>query len=310
MTARKTFRLVTRCDFDGLASAVLLSHLGLVGEVVFAAPEDMLGGKVTVSDQDVTTNLPYVDGVRLAFDHHPGETLKVGPYANHILDADAASAARVVFNYYGGTGTFPESFDAMLAAVDQGDCARFSRNEILHPTGWPLLAFILDPKTGLGGERGFRVGHEAMVRDLIGYCRDHGIDDILHLADVKERVDLYLDHEDPFKDQLRRLARVEGASVLLDWRAEPRDWVGNRFMVYALFPECSVSVQMMRSASGSGTVFQIGRSILNRGGPADIGALARALGGDGHANAGFVIAGDGEADRVLATLQDRLGRAG
>ena len=150
----------------------------------------MQDGLVEISDSDITTNLPYVDGVHLAFDHHLSETLRTGTHDNHVIEPEAPSAARVVFNYYGGTEIFPEFFDSMMAAVDQGDSARFTRAEILHPTGWPLLNFIMDARTGLGRFRTFRVSNYQLMMDLIDYCRSHRIEEILQLPDVKERVDL------------------------------------------------------------------------------------------------------------------------
>src|ERR1017187_3633160 len=146
----KKYRLVTRSDFDGLVCAVLLRHLELIDEIKFVHPKDMQDGKVEVSNQDLTTNLPYVPGVHLAFDHHSSETIRVGgARTNHIIDPKAPSAARVVYDYYGGLKAFPASWNEMMAAVDKGDSAQFSREEILHPEKWDLLNFLMDARTGL-----------------------------------------------------------------------------------------------------------------------------------------------------------------
>src|SRR4051812_41522071 len=120
------FRLVTRSDFDGLVCAVLLKHLNMIGEILFVHPKDMQDGKIAISDGDITTNLPYVPGVHLAFDHHLSETIRnPGEHNNHVIHPDAPSAARVVYDYYGGEMAFPKSWGDMMTAVDKGDAARF-----------------------------------------------------------------------------------------------------------------------------------------------------------------------------------------
>ena len=286
MAENKQFRLVTRSDFDGLVCAVLLKHLNLINDIKFVHPKDMQDGLVEISSGDITTNLPYVDGVHLAFDHHLSETMRTGKHDNHIIESDAPSAARVVYNYYGGCNAFPEFFDSMMAAVDQGDAARFSRAEILHPTGWPLLNFLMDARTGLGRFREFRVSNYQLMMDLIEYCATHRIEEILQLPDVKERVELYFEHDELFKEQLRRCSTVHKNLVVLDLRNEETIYVGNRFMVYALFPECNISIHVLWGLKQQNTVFAVGKSILNRTSKTNIGPLMLQYGGGGHENAG------------------------
>ena len=181
------FRLVTRSDFDGLVCAVLLKELDLIDDIKFVHPKDMQDGKVEVTERDITTNLPYVPGVHLSFDHHASETIRNEVKFNHIIHPDAPSAARVVFNHFGGTGKFGDRFNDMMAAVDKSDSAQFTREEILDPQGWVLLNYLMDSRTGLGRFREFRVSNYQLMMDLIQYCRNHGIKDILQLPDVRER---------------------------------------------------------------------------------------------------------------------------
>ncbi len=310
MSDKKKFRLVTRSDFDGLVCAVLLKHLDLIDDIKFVHPKDMQDGAVEIAASDITTNLPYVDGVHIAFDHHLSETIRVGKHDNHVIDPDAPSAARVVFQYYGGTSVFPESFDSMMAAVDQGDAARFSRAEILHPTGWPLLNFLMDARTGLGRFREFSVSNYQLMMDLIDYCRNHRIDEILQLPDVKERVELYFEHEEKFKDQIRRCATVHKNLVVLDLRGEPTIYVGNRFMIYALYPECNISIHVLWGLKQQNTVFAIGKSILDRTSKTNIGALALSYGGGGHENAGTCQVDNAKAAEVLEALITRINADG
>ena len=306
MTSKPKFRLVTRSDFDGLVCAVLLKHLELIDDIKFVHPKDMQDGVITVGERDITTNLPYAAGVHLAFDHHLSETLRVGNKPNHILDAEAPSAARVVYHYYGGRDVFPEAFDSMMIAVDQADSAQYSRDEVLAPTGWALLNFLMDARTGLGRFREFRISNYQLMMELIDYCRDHNVEQILALPDVKERVELYFEHEETFKEQLRRCASVHKNLLVLDLRREETIFVGNRFMPYALFPETNISLHVLWGVKQQNTVFAIGKSILNRTSRTNVGALALKYGGGGHEAAGTCQVDNDMAEATLTELIDKI----
>lgn len=302
MSSQK-FRLVTRSDFDGLVCAVLLNELDLIDEIKFVHPKDMQDGKVEVSDRDITTNLPYVPGVHLAFDHHESETVRnTGERPNHIILPHADSAARVVFDHYGGASRFPARFNDMMDAVDKGDSARFSHDEIMNPTGWVLLNYLMDSRTGLGRFREFRVSNYQLMMDLIQYCRNHGIDEILQLPDVVERVELYFEHAERAKEQLLRCSTVHGNLLVLDLRNEDTIYAVNRFMVYALFPQTNISIHVLWGLQKQNTVFATGKSITNRSSKTNIGELMLAYGGGGHANAGTCQVENDRAAEVLQAL--------
>jgi nanoRNase/pAp phosphatase (c-di-AMP/oligoRNAs hydrolase) len=299
-------RLVTRSDFDGLVCGLLLKELDLVDEITFVHPKDMQDGKIEITDRDITTNLPYVDGVHLAFDHHLSETVRVGPKSNHIIDPDAPSAARVVYDYYGGKDRFPRVSDEMMVAVDKADSAQFSEGEILHPTDWVLLNYLMDARTGLGRFHTFRISNYQLMMQLIDFCRDHRIDEILALPDVKERVDVYFEHEPRFKEQLQRCSTVHGPLVVLDLRAEETIWAGNRFMIYALYPQCNISIHVLWGKQNQNTVFAVGKSILDRSSKVNIGALMLEYGGGGHEAAGTCQVANDEAEAKLAEIVRRI----
>jgi nanoRNase/pAp phosphatase (c-di-AMP/oligoRNAs hydrolase) len=300
--SKAKFRLVTRSDFDGLVCAVLLKHLDLIEEIKFVHPKDMQDGVIAIGPNDITTNLPYVDGVHLAFDHHLSETLRLGQSANHIIDPDAPSAAHVVCRHYGGPSRFPPSWKAMLDAVDQGDSAQYRVDDILEPKEWTLLNFIMDARTGLGRFRDFRVSNYDLMMNLIDYCTHHSIDEILALPDVRERTDLYFAHQDRFEEQIMRCASVKDTLVVLDLRDEDIIYAGNRFVIYALFPACNISIHEMWGVKKANTVFAIGKSIVNRTSRTNIGELCLRYGGGGHANAGTCQIDNDRADAVLAEL--------
>jgi nanoRNase/pAp phosphatase (c-di-AMP/oligoRNAs hydrolase) len=305
MPQAKSYRLVTRSDFDGLVCAVLLKHVGLIDEVKFVHPKDMQDGRIEIGPGDITTNLPFVEGVYLAFDHHRSEVLRVGRQDNHVIDERAPSAARVVYDYYGGD-RFPAAWTEMMEAVDQGDSAQYTIGDILDPKGWALLNYVMDARTGLGRFQDFRVSNYQLMMMLIDYCRDHGIDDILALPDVKERTDLYFKHSDAAKEQIRRCSTVHGNLVVLDLRQEETIWACNRFMIYALFPACNVSLHAMWGLKRQNTVFAIGKSILNRSSRTNIGELCLIYGGGGHAAAGTCQVDNATADIVLDGLILRI----
>ena len=304
------FRLVTRSDMDGLVCAILLNELNLIDDIKFVHPKDMQDGKIEISDRDITTNLPYVPGAHLAFDHHFSETLRNEKRENHIIDPDAPSAARVVFDYYGGKARFPAIGDAMMAAVDKADAARFSREDILEPKGWELLSFLMDARTGLGRFHDFRVSNYQLMMDLIAYCRNHGIDEILRLPDVKERVDIYFEHAPKAKEQIRRCSAVRGNLVVLDLRDEETIWATNRFTIYALFPETNISIHVLWGLRQQNTVFAVGKSIIKRDSKTNIGLLMLEYGGGGHENAGTCQIDNDKAETVLAELSARINRDG
>ncbi|TRW94634.1 exopolyphosphatase [Candidatus Methylobacter oryzae] len=285
MTDQK-FRLVTRSDFDGLICAVLLKELDLIDDITFVHPKDMQDGIINITDRDITTNLPYVKGVHLAFDHHLSETIRNEKAENHIIDPEAPSAARVVYDYYGGATRFPASWNEMMAAVDKGDSAQFNREEILNPEGWVLMNFLMDARTGLGRFRDFTVSNYQLMMNLIDYCKNHAIDDILQLPDVQERVTLYKEHEAAAKEQIQRCSTVHNNLVVLDLRNEETIYAVNRFMIYALYPECNISIHVMWGVKQQNTVFAIGKSILNRSSNTNVGELCLSYNGGGHMNAG------------------------
>ena len=305
--SQEKYRLVTRSDFDGLVCAVLLNELELIDEIKFVHPKDMQDGKIDITARDITTNLPYVPAAHLAFDHHESETIRVaGKAANRIIAPDAPSAARVVYDYYGGRTTFPSITDEMMDAVDKADSAQFSREEVLDPKGWVLLNYLMDSRTGLGRFREFRVSNYTLMMDLIKYCRNHGIDDILKLPDVKERVELYFEHAVKAKEQILRCSTVHAKLVVLDLRQEETIYATNRFMIYALFPQTNISIHVLWGVQKQNTVFATGKSILDRSSQTNVGELMLKYGGGGHHAAGTCQVDNEQAAAVLQEIITRI----
>ncbi|MDT8992490.1 exopolyphosphatase [Curvibacter sp. APW13] len=305
------FRLVTRSDFDGLVCAVLLKELDMIDEIKFVHPKDMQDGKIEITPRDITTNLPYVATAHLAFDHHESETIRnKGERPNHIISAHAPSAARVVYDHYGGARAFPRVSTEMMEAVDKADSAQFTRDEILNPKDWVLLNYLMDSRTGLGRFRDFRVSNYQLMMDLIEYCRTHGIADILQLPDVVERVNLYQEHAVQAKAQIERCATVHRNLVVLDLRNEETIYATNRFMIYAMYPQCNISIHVMWGVQKQNTVFATGKSILDRSSRSNVGELMLRRGGGGHNAAGTCQVDNAVADAELRLLIEQINADG
>lgn len=311
MEIKQKYRLVTRSDFDGLVCAALLKELDIIDDIKFVHPKDMQDGKIEITARDITTNLPYVPGAYLAFDHHLSETIRNEKgLANHIIDADAPSAARVVYNYYGGRETFPNIGLDMMDAVDKADSAQFNRIEVLYPSGWELLNFLMDARTGLGRFKTFRISNYSLMMDLIDYCRNHGIDDILSLPDVVERVDMYFDYEERSKNQISECTTIHGNLAVLDLRNEEIIYPANRFVIYAMYPQSNISMHVMWGLNKQNIVFAVGKSILNRTSNTNIGELMLKYGGGGHFNAGTCQVPVDQYETVLNELITQINADG
>jgi nanoRNase/pAp phosphatase (c-di-AMP/oligoRNAs hydrolase) len=304
------YRLVTRSDFDGLVCAALLQELDLLDDILFVHPKDVQDGKVELTPADITTNLPWRPEVHLSFDHHSSELQRVPDAPNRVMSADAASAARVVYEHFGGAERFPRVSAELMEAVDKADSADFALDEILEPRGWILLSFLMDPRTGLGRFRDFRISNYQLMMQLVDACTELSVEDILDTPDVAERVELYRAHHADALAQIRRCARVRGNVVVLDLRDEEVIHPTNRFMLYALFPQCTISIHVLWGLRQQNTVFATGRSIIDRSSRTDVGELMLRYGGGGHEAAGTCQVANEDAGRVLEELVAQMNADG
>jgi nanoRNase/pAp phosphatase (c-di-AMP/oligoRNAs hydrolase) len=296
------YRLVTRSDMDGLVCAVILKQLDMIDEIKFVHPKDMQDGVIDITPNDITTNLPYVSQAHLVFDHHESETIRNEKASNHIIVANAPSAARVVYDYFKEQGKTPSVSLDMMEAVDKADAAKFSVSEILNPQGWDLLSFLMDSRTGLGRFRDFTVSNYQLMLDLVDYCIDHTIDEIIQLPDVVERVELYNKYQDDFLEQLQRCSKIYDNLVVLDLRDEEVIYPGNRFTIYALFPEINISIHAIWGFRKQNSVFAVGKSIVNRTSKTNIGQLMLKYNGGGHSAAGTCQVDNDKANETLSEL--------
>ena len=314
MRTEHPFRLITRSDFDGLVSAAMLRDIGVVDSVLFVHPKDVQDGKVPVGRHDMLVNLPYVATAGQVFDYQaPGaRTLPRVGYSNLVMGVGERSVSRVIHDHFGGEARFPHFSAAMLAAADKAGSAAYMLADVLHPRDWTLLGFLCDPRTGLGRFHDFRISNLQLMMMLVDACRSMDIDRILALPDVAERVRCYHEHESRAIEQLRRCAYMQGDVVVLDLRNEKTIYAANRFLVYALFPNATMSLHIMWGREKANTVFALGRSIFNTTSRVDIGSLCTRYGGGGHEYAGTCQIGNDWAnqrlDEVLARIEQESRR--
>ena len=307
------YRLVTRSDFDGLVCAILLKELDMINNITFVHPKDVQDGKIELSERDILTNLPYSNKALLVFDHHASEALRMGCHdkENWVIDVNAPSASRVVYESFGGKERFSNISDEIMQAVDKADSAQFTIDDVLHPTGWVLLSFIMDARTGLGRFRDFRISNQQLMSDLIGHCKNYSIEEIMENPDVKERVNLYNEQQPLFVKQLRKCTKMYDKVGVVELRTEDVIYCGNRFMVYALFPEMRVSMHVMWGKKKQNVVLACGKSIFNKDSKnLNIGEIMLKYGGGGHRNAGTcqidIEKSDIAKDEIIKLFNQRM----
>jgi nanoRNase/pAp phosphatase (c-di-AMP/oligoRNAs hydrolase) len=299
-------RLLTRSDFDGLACGSLLVYLGLIDDWKFVHPKDIQDGLVEANDNDILANIPYIKGCKLWFDHHSSESERLGGGAYFEgVSKSAPSCARVIYEYYGGDAKLGR-FAEMIHYVDKVDSGNLTRDEILDPKGWILLGFIMDPRTGLGRFRNFTISNYDLMKDLAKICSEKSIDEILVMPDIKERLKLYYEQTELFKDMIEKYARAEGNAIVVDLRNVDTIYAGNRFMLYTLFPEQNISIWTVDGRNKTNVAVTVGYSIINRSAVVDVGSMLLHYGGGGHRQVGTCQVSCEEADKVIAEIIGKI----
>jgi len=299
-------RLVTRSDFDGSVCAALLLELGLVDGILYIHPKDLQDNKIEVTGDDILANVPFVEGCGLWFDHHSSEheRLKLEGKFKGASELEP-SAAQVIYEYYKkdqvAAGKL-KKFEDLIKIVGIADSAQFSKDDILNPTGWIMLAFIADPRTGLGYKRSFRISNFELMKKLPEYLRSKTAEEILALPDFQERVQVYHEETSKYKALLARTTRIEGDAILIDFRGIAENPVGNRFMEYVLYPEQNISVRIVDGRDKQFAMISVGHSILDRTSLVDVGSLVLKYGGGGHKQVGTCQVEYDDVDRIVGEM--------
>jgi nanoRNase/pAp phosphatase (c-di-AMP/oligoRNAs hydrolase) len=301
-------RLLTRSDFDGLACGALLKELGIIDHWKFVHPKDIQDGLVEAEPTDVVANVPYIPGCGLWFDHHASELERLAAMGDVKYKGEsrlADSAARVIYEYYGGKERMPH-MEEMVIAVDKVDSAKLTIDEILNPTGWVLLGYVMDPRTGLGRFREFRISNYDLMAKLIDSCRDQSIEEILADPDVAERVELYKEQNEKFKEMVLEVTRTEDNVIISDLRGMETIYTGNRFLVYSLFPRQNISLWIVDGRGKLNVSIAVGHSIINRTSKTNVGSLLLQYDGGGHYQVGTCQVPYEDSDDVINELVTRM----
>ena len=299
-------RLITRSDFDGLACGALLLEAGIIDSWKFAHPKDLQDGLVEVTQDDVLANVPFVEGCGLWFDHHSSEHERNALEGKYKGESRITpSCARIIYEYYGGRERFPQ-FDDMMVAVDKVDSGNLTIDEIQNPTGWILIGFLMDPRTGLGRWRNFTVPNYRLMEILMHCCRNMTTDQILALPDVVERIDIYHEQAEKFKEMVKAHTRVEKDVIISDLRGVDPIYSGNRFMIYSMYPEQNISAWIVNGRGGKGCSAAVGYSILNRTCKVNVGHLMLKYNGGGHEKVGTCQFSDENMEQELPKMLKEL----
>lgn len=299
-------RLVTRSDFDGLACGALLLEAGVIDSWKFAHPKDLQDGLVPVDENDCLANVPYVPGCGLWFDHHSSEHERLeleGKYKGE--SRITPSCARIIYEYYGGKDRFP-GFGDLMEAVDKVDSGNLTVDEILNPKGWILVGFLMDPRTGLGRWRQFTISNYQLMEKLMVACKELTTEEILNLPDVKERIDVYNEQTEKFKEMVAAHTKVEGNVIISDLRGVDPIYTGNRFLIYSLYPEQNISAWIVNGRGGLGCSAAVGYSIINKTCELDVGSLMLKYNGGGHKKVGTCQFSDENMETELPKMLKEL----
>jgi nanoRNase/pAp phosphatase (c-di-AMP/oligoRNAs hydrolase) len=299
-------KLLTRSDFDGLACGALLLYLGIIDDWQFVHPKDIQDGLVNATDNDIIANIPYVPGCKLWFDHHSSETERLGKGSYFEgVSRPAPSCARVVYEYYGGDEKLGGRFAEMIRYVDKVDSADLTIEEINSPSGWVLLGFIMDPRTGLGRFRNFTISNYDLMKKLASACSCKNIEEIMAMPDVHERESVYFEQEKLFREMLQKVCKVDDNVIVADLRGIETIYAGNRFLIYTIFPEQNISVWIVDGKNKQNCVITVGYSTVNRNATVDVGSLLLKFGGGGHNKVGTCQVAYDDADKIIAEIVEK-----
>lgn len=298
-------RLLTRSDFDGLACGALFLELGMIDSWKFVHPKDIQDGLVEVTDNDIMANIPYVKGCKMWFDHHLSENERLGDIEFEGVSKHADSAARIVYEYYGGVEKMPH-FEEMIIGVDAVDSGKLTLEQILNPTGWVLLGFMMDPRTGLGRFRNFNISNYELMEMLMEACRTMKIDEIMKLPDVVERAEVYYEQDKLFKQMVKEKTTIYKNVIVSDLRDVETIYSGNRFLIYSLYPEQNISLWIVDGRAKVNCAIAVGHSILNRTSKTNVGSLLLKYGGGGHFQVGTCQVDYHKTDETIKELVEKM----
>jgi hypothetical protein len=297
-------RLVTRPDLDGLTCAVLLSRCETIDSVELVHPQDVTDRRVTIGPADMLANLPYHPSCGMWFDNHLLTDPKaIPPTGFRGRYGKGPSAARLVYEHYAPGRPDLARYETLLAETDRLDSAQLTLEDVVAPSGYILVGLTLDPRTGLGGAREY-------FDLLLPAVRERPMEEVVALPEVRERAARMRQQDHAFREAVLAHSRVDANVVVTDFRPLDAIPVGNRFLVFTLFPQANVAVRVQWGPGRQTVAVSTGRSIFNRTSRANLGVLMSLYGGGGHAGAGACTLPPATADARIADIVSTLKRNG
>lgn len=289
-------RLVTRGDLDGLASAVIITTKEKVDSILLIHPQDITDKRCPITSDDILSNLPYAPGCGKWFDHHLLTASNEKPPEK--FDGKwgiAPSAAQLVWEYYGKD----PRFERLVHETNRLDSANLTIEDVVDPKDYVLLGYTMDGRTGLGP-------YQSYFERCIAWLKTMGIREILEQPDVADRVQRLREEDRNFRNALLANSFLDGNVIFTDFRGYDRPPIGNRFLVYTLFPEGNVSLRVHWGPQRKFIVAAAGHSIFNRTSKTNLGELMSRFGGGGHEGAATTPIDPADADRKIAELVNEM----
>ena len=298
-------RIVTRADWDGLVSAVLLSTAEHIEFIQFVHPRDIQDRAIPIPRDSIIANLPYHPDCAMWFDHHPAGDDRHGraPARFKGKFGPAPSAARLIYEYYGGEAKFGK-YAALVDATDRVDSAQLTMDDVLNPADYILLAYTVDPRTHLKD-----LDRQAYFLLLLDWLKTMPVADILEMPEVTGLTERIQAEDQQFREALLQHSRVDGNVIITDFRGVEAP-AGNRFIVYTLFPQANVSASLSDSPDGESSTIAVGHSIFNRTCKTNVGKLLAEYGGGGLRGVGTAQFPKEEAEAKFQEIIVRLKESG
>jgi hypothetical protein len=291
-------RIITRPDFDGVVCAVLLFEAeNISAPVYWVEPNDMQRGLIDVQAGDIIANLPYHENCSLWFDHH---------YTNRIdkpfdgVFKIAPSAARIIFDHY--RQNFPRDYSGLIDATDKIDSADLTLDEVLRPERYDYVLLSMTVSNHDEPD-------EAYWNKLVELLRHLDIKAVLNDPDVQRRCRKVVADNETYRALLEKHTRLVDHVAVSDFRSCGRAPVGNRFLVYSLFPEAYVHMRIRYDPRDKDkVVVNVGHSIFNTHCKVNVGLLLAKFGGGGHPGAGSCRFPASDSDEYISRILDALVR--
>ncbi len=284
--------------------AVILREVGEAEEVCFVHPKDIQDGSVKVTADDVLAGVPFVKGCKLWFDNHSSESERVADESYDGAFGVAPSAARLIYDYYNGESKMPH-LAPVLDGLDNINTGNLSIDDILYPREYSMLGFVLDPRTGLE-RHSMSCTYQELMYKLVEDLPNRGINEVLQLPYIKERIDLYTNSKKQFKEMLKQHTQTKKQAIVTDLRDVDDIVPGNRFMVYTLYPSKNISLWIVKGKLPNTCAISMGHSVINRNSDVNVGSIMLRYGGGGHPMVGGCQVPEDKADAVIGELLEYI----